>query len=1259
MFGRYSSDVGRTSQCVDLIGAACPALNETSSISNTTTATPTTGSLSPNVRIASWVSLLNHTAPGGRASPKFGDLVQLICKDGTRPQFGPNVVSCATNGKWMPDPRASALNPTQCNALYCKDVELPAASHALIVQSPILVNNGKEVFNLIAKQAPSTVKVRCHASARMIVNGSVQDFGSFVEAKCTPSNLIWFETKQESGNDETLDFSTLKCQCGKGFKQGTGALIAKCIACLDGTYAPLSVAKERAECRACPREGVSCNDGILKILEDKWYDTIAAARSDAEGKIGIGPTTKIYSCAMRDACLLDKKAVPMTMRCHENHTGVMCARCYSRRVDCGRPDANGAILPGCEPPGFFDRSKEWMFFAPIARHCMRCPAGDDAVYSYVTTAVLAVAFGVALVLVVVNRLMSAWKRTQGKSRSDASGIARVFFNWIQMVSMLQAIKLQPPEEVTNAMETAEVANVSIEWFPVQCTLRLSFFSRVLIYMCLPLFAVLVPVCYVHVVNKCTPQLRKHLANKRRAKRIGRNISKAGKLFYSCVSLLAGDDLGKKASTKSSTRNTQHLRNEIDVLKNEIDWLIDDLTSAETELTQLKAAHAVQDAGEHEVEETEHEESAAMVAAPPGCVTDAEDEQEEDATPLASAAEGGDNVLRFEEHSFFEVISAIAISLRSSPSCNAPKLPWVIQQGDVVAADAMEKHGGRTFIELSGPWGHGWVCGSASDGAACLKRIESETLVDPSADPVETHLRDEIQHCFQSIVAMSSASDALIAPDCIARASIEYVLPSAWTPAQQDAFFADYDGDGDGSIDFSEFVTMYPNLRKEWRFEHAWAEFQHIDRVSKQGKLHRDKLEMLVPPGSSQKELDDWMVRFDRGSKGYITLSDFVAIDSAVQRDTLVLSIGTAFVLCTYFVYSRVTKALLSVFSMDKIEGVLYLKLEMGTPALTGDHIAMMVLSAVYLLVFSAAVPLVGLFAMFYTKDERGERRFTTIAGFIMDGYREEVAWFWEFIVLGRKLIILGVSLFIWEPFMQSLVAMVILIFSLSIQLYFQPFELVLLNLLEVASLSSLLATQLGGILMWYKSLPGQGEHLEWYRSGATILLFAANGFVIFAFSATTLYYFIKQKSKHIVQWLPCTLPLFDALVAIEETLRWPNGTPLLHSERLDIREEWTYFSAQRGGRLFGRGASHKFHSKAKETALKLKTVASALGVHFAEEDEEDDDGDDSHRDAIEVPRSGAENQRLSMSTLNPTLNPAIGHLHPDRDLVTPAAVVEL
>ena len=154
-----------------------------------------------------------------------------------------------------------------------------------------------------------------------------------------------------------MPFDKIACQCGKGFKQGTGKK-AKCVPCLDGTYAPLDAAGVRTECRACPRDGVSCNDGVLTIRDDYWYDAKGVRLPDAEGKIGLGPTTTLYQCTMRDACLVDRSAVPMTMYCDANHTGVMCARCYSRRADCGRSAHGGAAeAQDCPAPAYFERGE--------------------------------------------------------------------------------------------------------------------------------------------------------------------------------------------------------------------------------------------------------------------------------------------------------------------------------------------------------------------------------------------------------------------------------------------------------------------------------------------------------------------------------------------------------------------------------------------------------------------------------------------------------------------------------------------------------------------------------------------------------------------------------------------------------------------------------------------------------------------------------------------------------------------------------------
>lgn len=67
-------------------------------------------------------------------------------------------------------------------------------------------------------------------------------------------------------------YRRLECRCQQGFINVEDDRRAECQACEDGTYAPLLRGIRRVECRACPREGVSCQGGVLEIIDDWWYD---------------------------------------------------------------------------------------------------------------------------------------------------------------------------------------------------------------------------------------------------------------------------------------------------------------------------------------------------------------------------------------------------------------------------------------------------------------------------------------------------------------------------------------------------------------------------------------------------------------------------------------------------------------------------------------------------------------------------------------------------------------------------------------------------------------------------------------------------------------------------------------------------------------------------------------------------------------------------------------------------------------------------
>ena len=69
------------------------------------------------------------------------------------------------------------------------------------------------------------------------------------------------------------------------------------------------------------------------------------------------------------------------------------------------------------------------------------------------------------------------------------------------------------------------------------------------------------------------------------------------------------------------------------------------------------------------------------------------------------------------------------------------------------------------------------------------------------------------------------------------------------------------------------------------------------------------------------------------------------------------------------------------------------------------------------------------------------------------------------------------------------------------------------NHFELAALASLLATQLVGILIWYKQQPGRTEGAAWYRLAAIVFLFAVNFCVIAGFVLVTAWYYLSRRAR--------------------------------------------------------------------------------------------------------------------------------------------------
>ena len=205
-------------------------------------------------------------------------------------------------------------------------------------------------------------------------------------------------------------------------------------------------------------------------------------------------------------------------------------------------------------------------------------------------------------------------------------------------------------------------------------------------------------------------------------------------------------------------------------------------------------------------------------------------------------------------------------------------------------------------------------------------------------------------------------------------------------------------------------------------------------------------------------------------------------------------------------------------------------------------------------------------------------------------------------MLARKLVILGISLFIWDSFLQSFAAVCVLIISVVIQLQVKPFELSSLNLLEVGALGSLLLTQLSGILLWYKQQPDKNDFLQPLQYALTGLLFFVNGIVLAGFLFIITWAWVKEKSTALIQWMPWAYVILKTAVAVEDNVHWFFAglfCPLEYTaKRTKLRrDEWEFLTDEANGKLWNSGARYKQTKQfAKRHKKLVKKINRVLGV---------------------------------------------------------------
>ena len=487
--------------------------------------------------------------------------------------------------------------------------------------------------------------------------------------------------------------------------------------------------------------------------------------------------------------------------------------------------------------------------------------------------------------------------------------------------------------------------------------------------------------------------------------------------------------------------------------------------------------------------------------------------------------------------FFHNISTKLIRIRVEPTIDSDLLAKLAIERDAVVR-AEETSG--EFIRLAGKWGTGWIPKWILVGDEnCLvlrpiaagQVVMTEDFYWSSLQPMDVTREvlpppedgsDEVLHRFEALAALN--------PSCgITWDVVQHALPAHVSEIEIDIFMQTFDKDNDGHLNLEEYREADADMVKRWRYASIWAHFALADD-DRDGVLNLAEISPVLPISVGVDAAQKWMARFDKtGQHGVITLGDFTALERAVRKDDRVTVIGAAVTMSIFIAYIRTAKAVMAMFSVETIEGISYLKPELGTPAFTYTHDCLMAIAAIYAFFFVIGIPVAALYVIFLNRHRLEHRRIRSTFGFLFEGYRPKM-FFWEFVVLLRKVLILAVALFWEDAFLQSVAAMFVLLFSVIAHMACWPYENSFMNIAELLTLVSLATVILMSILLWYARL--RSDYLEYYEAAVTLILFLQYASLGIVLAGRVLLLELRERSATIVSSIPPSRPAFDALVRL-------------------------------------------------------------------------------------------------------------------------------
>ena len=513
------------------------------------------------------------------------------------------------------------------------------------------------------------------------------------------------------------------------------------------------------------------------IRENWWYDVKLYDSQPALTR-GIAPTTEFYKCPHRDACLVAVDFVPQTMYCAENHTGIMCSSCYHRRTDCGRGGMGRD--GGCPGPTYFERGHEWMYFSIIARHCQRCPAGNQALIPLFITIGVAIGAVVVIAFIIVLQLNDVEQRVTQLARGhttdhNASGpIARLLLNWLQATALLSTIKLTPPAAVQDVSVYADYAQgISTDWYSIACTIRLNVWMTFAWNLLQPILAAVIPALIV----LSSPPIRRLLSlSGRRCKRCCARCASSGNHAdttsdgsdSAATSLDGGDAETEVRGHMEMGENAPLLRaSRIMPLAPRI---IDASPAAVGGAREGDGVCTVQPGDTLGLAAAGDQASCSESDASSNA--DSGDEISVDSSADDDDAHGNCDLRERTldaRYGFYKSYSSEPLELQAEASYDAPPAGFAVLLGDVVRAEGVDGE----FVCLRGTWGEGWLPLKTRDGVRKMHAIAAGAIrmtheyaeialppnrvcaesdsVSPASD--WTRVEHRVYHRFRALVAL--------------------------------------------------------------------------------------------------------------------------------------------------------------------------------------------------------------------------------------------------------------------------------------------------------------------------------------------------------------------------------------------------------------------------------------------------------------------------------------------------------------------------